>query len=141
MAKTKLTGKQKLFVEEYLLDLNASAAVLRAGYNTKYPDKVGAVLLANKKVSGAIADAMRAREERTGITQDFVVRELANLAVRDGQDVFRHSDKLRALELLGKHLGMFADRVQMESDQPGGVVVLAQVMAQKSPPDGGQGGF
>jgi len=78
-----LTPKQQLFVEEYLVDLNATQAAIRAGYSEKTANEQGARLLANVSVQAAIKIAMDKRSERTHITQDRVLDELAKLAFFD----------------------------------------------------------
>ena len=86
MAKTaKLTEKQQRFVEEYLIDLNATQAAIRAGYSAKTADQQGSRMLANVKVQQAISVAMAERSKRTGINQDRVVLELARIAFGGGQ--------------------------------------------------------
>ena len=81
MAKTaKLTEKQQRFVDEYLIDLNATQAAIRAGYSAKTADQQGSRMLANVKVQQAISVAMAERSKRTGINQDRVVLELARIA-------------------------------------------------------------
>jgi phage terminase small subunit len=144
----KLAPKQERFVEEYLIDLNATQAAIRAGYSSKTANEQGSRLLANVSVSLRVKEAMAERSRRTGINQDRVLRELARLAfvnpidvinmdeatvkadasaddtaaiasvkvkvipTEDGDGVEREirlADKLRALEMLGKHLGMFRD--------------------------------
>ena len=79
----KLTPKQSTFVAEYLVDLNATQAAIRAGYSEKTANEQGSRLLANVKITDAIADAMANRAERTEITQDRVLRELARLGFSD----------------------------------------------------------
>lgn len=74
----KLTPKQERFVEEYLVDLNASAAARRAGYSAKSANRIGPELLGKTCVSEAIEKAKAKRVARTGITQDDVVKELWN---------------------------------------------------------------
>ncbi len=69
-----LTPKQKRFVAEYLVDLNATAAARRAGYSAKTADRIGPELLGKTCVSEAIQQAIREREKRTEITQDMVLR-------------------------------------------------------------------
>lgn len=76
----KLTAKQQRFVEEYLIDLNATQAAIRAGYSPKTANEQGARLLANASVQEAIAKAMAERSRRTGISQDRVIQELARIA-------------------------------------------------------------
>ena len=157
MAKTaKLTEKQQRFVEEYLIDLNATQSAIRAGYSAKTADQQGSRMLANVKVQQAISVAMAERSKRTGINQDRVVLELARIAfvkmtdlvdshgrIKDnatdddlacigsvkykqsesetGSSVEREvkiSPKLKALELLGKHLGMWNDKIDVNITQP-----------------------
>lgn len=83
MAKQKLTEKQKRFVQEYLVDLNATAAAQRAGY--KDPN-IGRQLITKNNVSAAIQEAMDKRQSRVEITQDRVLRELAAIAFAKGTD-------------------------------------------------------
>lgn len=152
----KLTEKQQRFVEEYLVDLNATQAAIRAGYSVKTADVQGSRLLGNVKVQSAIGEAMALRSRRTGINQDRVVLELAKIAfvkitdivdssgkiredakpedlacieavkykssdMDNGTSVEREvkiSPKLKALELLGKHLGMWNDKVDVNVAVP-----------------------
>ena len=104
----KLTPKQERFVQEYLVDLNATAAAGRAGY--KDPN-IGRQLRAKNNVSTAIQNEMKQRQERTGVTQDYVIEKLKEIAEKqasDGTDSeLKYSNKLKALELLGKHVGAF----------------------------------
>ena len=152
----KLTEKQQRFVEEYLIDLNATQAAIRAGYSAKTADVQGSRMLGNVKVQQAVAEAMAARSKRTGVNQDRVVLELAKLAFVKMTDVvdsqgrikdtatdddlsciesikYKESDnefggseerevkissKLKALELLGKHLGMWNDKLDVNIASP-----------------------
>lgn len=106
-----LTPKQERFVQEYLVDLNATAAAKRAGYSARNADKIGCQLLGKIGVSEAIQSAKEARSARTEITQDYVLqklKEIADLPASDAQDSdLKYSSKIKALELLGKHLGAF----------------------------------
>lgn len=152
----KLTEKQKRFVCEYLIDLNATQAAIRAGYSVKTADQQGSRMLANVKVQQAISQAMAERSRRTGINQDRVVLELARMALVKMTDIVdshgqikadatdddlaciesvkykksesdsgtsverevRIGSKLKALELLGKHLGMWNDKLDVTITQP-----------------------
>ena len=147
----EVTEKQKVFADEYLIDLNAARA-----YKVAYPavkkDEVAAVngnrMLRNAKVAEYITERMQDRQKRTEITQDKVLQELAAVAfsnatdyveVRDNAVIVKDTaslsdtqikalagikesrggievklnDKLKALELLGRHLGMFKDKVEV----------------------------
>ncbi len=145
-----LTDKQRRFVEEYLVDLNATQAYRRAGYRCK-TDKVATVegcrLLANPSVALAIKAAMRARSERTEITQDYVLARLqavaekaeglrpVMLSIKVGEDesggapqfvevektVFVPAAAKGAYELLGKHLEMFKE-VHEHTGKDGGPI-------------------
>lgn len=103
-----LTEKQKRFVSEYLVDLNATQAAARAGY--KDPN-IGRQLITKNNVLDAIQKAIKDRENRTEITQDKVMEELGKVAFAKAADYtdskLKYASKLRALELLGKHLGLF----------------------------------
>lgn len=106
-----LTAKQRQFVSEYLVDLNATQAAARAGYSRKNAMRIGYQLLQRNDVQEAVQEAMQERAQRVEITQDRVVDELAKVGfaqAEDGNDSkLRVGNKLKALELLGKHLGMF----------------------------------
>jgi len=156
----KLTPKQKRFVDEYLIDLNATQAAIRAGYSKKNADKIGWELLGKTRIKAAIDKAIKAREERTKVTQDKVVKELAKLAfsnmkefaewgpdgirfieseelddeaaacvaeiaqvnTKNGTNTkFKLHDKKGALELLGRHLGMFVDKHELTGKDGGPV--------------------
>lgn len=130
-----LTEKQSRFVEEYLVDLNATQAATRAGYSPRTANEQGARLLANVSVSAVLAERIAARSERTQITQDYVLQSVFETVERckqaeavldrkgdpmmvenaDGDMVpayvFNAGAVLKGCELLGKHLGMFKEQV------------------------------
>ena len=78
-----LTAKQGRFVAEYLIDLNATQAAIRAGYSEKTANEQGSRLLANVKIASAVAEAQAKRSQRTEITQDRVLAELAKIGFSD----------------------------------------------------------
>lgn len=156
-----LTKKQKRFVEEYLIDLNATQAAIRAGYSPDTAQQMGSENLSKPVIKNAIDKAIAERSRRTGINQDRVIQEIAKLAFLNPIDVIdmdeatikgeanrddtaciasvkvkvipgedgniterevKTYDKLKALELLGKHLGMFTDKLKMEGNVP--VVIM-----------------
>jgi phage terminase small subunit len=82
-ATHSLTPKQRRFVEEYLVDLNAAQAAIRAGYSGRTAKEQASRLLTKVKVQAAITQAQARRSQRTEITQDTVLRELAVLAQSD----------------------------------------------------------
>lgn len=84
-----LTSKQQRFVEEYLVDLNATQAATRAGYSAKTAKQQGARLLTNVYVSAALCEAQTKRSQRTEITQDMVLRELAKIGFSDIRKAIR----------------------------------------------------
>lgn len=153
----KLTDKQRRFCEEYLIDLNAKQAAIRAGYSEKTAAAQAARLLIKVNVQSHISKLQERQSKRTEITADRVLEELAAIAFSDrshfsqvnnkqhviftpteklseserrsiasiiegknGIEV-KSYDKLRALELIGKHIGMFgtkdrADEEMIEDD-------------------------
>lgn len=104
-----LTPKQAAFVQEYMIDLNATQAVLRAGYQmTEAAAAVhGSKLLRNAKIQKAIQEARKDIEARCRVTADWVLEQIAAIAT---DEEARTADRLKALELLGKHLGMWEKR-------------------------------
>lgn len=78
-----LTAKQRRFVEEYLIDLNATQAAIRAGYSKKTAHSVGWENLQKPEIQAAVSEAQAKRTERTGITQDRVLEELAKVGFSD----------------------------------------------------------
>lgn len=107
-----LSDRQKLFCEEYLKDLNATQAVIRAGYDTKYPNRIAFQLMENPAVRIAI-DGLRAeRSKGTDVTKDYVLRGITK-AIRQAEEAGNHNATLRGLELLARHLGMFIERTEI----------------------------
>lgn len=156
----KLTEKQKRFIEEYLIDLNATQAAIRAGYSPNSARDIGSENLTKPDIRARIDEALAERSKRTGINADRVLREIARIAFVNAADVInfdsatiaegaseddtaaiasvkvktiptgdgegvereiRLCDKLKALELCGKHLGMFKDNP--EANVPVTVVI------------------
>ena len=146
-----MTKKQKRFVEEYLIDLNATQAAIRAGYSPHTAKDIGCENLAKPNISAAISLAMAERSKRTGINQDRVLQELARIGFAKITDVVNPDtakirpdaseddlaciqsikikpnefgterevklyDKKSALVDLGKHLGLFKDKMEITGD-------------------------
>ncbi len=173
----KLTRNQKIFCDEYLIDLNATRAYKAAYKNVKKDETAaaaGARLLRNVKVKNYIDEKMKEREKRTEITQDKVLKELAKIGFadlkdyleyktaksvveydeagepivdyttiidlidsrevdtspvqevsisKDGTFKFKLYDKQKALELIGKHLGMFVDKTEVTGKDGGPIEI------------------
>ncbi len=160
MAK-KLTPREQAFCEEYMIDLNATQAAVRAGYKITTAGDASAWIHPEHPERPHMREyldrRLAERARRTGVSQDRVVQELARVAFLEATDVIditdasvkadaskddraviqsirvravptrhgesverevRFADKLKALELLGKHLGMFVDNVNISADRP-----------------------
>ncbi len=126
----KLTNKQIQFVQEYLIDLNATQACIRAGYSQGNADKIGSELLGKTRVSEAIQMALKERSKRVEITADKVLTHLEEVRCiamkrvpmfdrggnQIGEDLNDKNSALKAIELLGRHLGMWLDRKHITGD-------------------------
>ncbi|SDN14836.1 terminase small subunit [Acetanaerobacterium elongatum] len=151
-----MTAKQKRFCEEYLVDLCATQAAIRAGYSVESAASIGSENLRKPEIRAHIDKALAERSKRTGINSERVLRELARVAfvnpvevvdtrqatVKEGATAddtaaiasvkvktiptaegtgiereIKFADKLKALELLGRHMGMFNDRIAIETEQ------------------------
>jgi len=95
-----LNDKQQRFVDEYLKDLNATQAAIRAGYSAKTALQQGPRLLGNVGVQSAVQEAMAKRQARTNITQDRVLQELARLAFFDPRKMFHGDGSPKAIHEL-----------------------------------------
>ena len=160
-----LTPKQQRFVEEYLIDLNATQAAIRSGYSEKTARKIGSENLTKLDIQEAIQEAQNKLSERTEITQDMILHELAKIgfsnmldyvSITNGGDLvtdfsaltkdqaaaisevtietytegrgedaeevkrvkFKLSDKRAALVDMGRHLGMFKDKIEHDISDP-----------------------
>lgn len=108
-----LTAKRLAFVDEYLVDLNATQAAIRAGYSAKTAIVIANQLMAVPEIKAAIAARQQARVERTEITQDYVLQRLKAEAEYCGEGA-SHGARVSALNLLGKHVGMFVERLDVK---------------------------
>jgi phage terminase small subunit len=127
----KLTDKQEAFCQEYLIDLNATQAAIRAGYSEHTANVIGPENLAKPCIAEKIAELKAERSERVQVDADFVLQGLINVATRcmqeeevmirnadgsmigSGEYKFEHSGANRAYELLGKHLKLFTDKSEL----------------------------
>lgn len=110
-----LRDKHEAFCQEYLKDLHGTNAALRAGYGEKGARRTATRLLASPAVKMRIAELMAARAEETGADAAYVVRELmTNVTAARAKHDYNSSN--RALELIGKHLAMFTDKLNIYRD-------------------------
>lgn len=134
-----MTPKQEQFVREYLIDLNATQAAIRAGYSERTAYSAGQRLLKNVEVAAALVDAKADRAEAVGIDAQYVLRQAVKLHERCMQEiepltdrkgeqvmvktedgelakafVFNAAGAAKALELVGKHVGVQAFKEQFE---------------------------
>lgn len=107
-----LTYKQRNFCQEFIKDFNASAACLRAGYTTKYPDKMGNELLRKDSIRMAVDALLEERSQEISVSVDYVLRKLVQ-QLEKAEDKDQAMIVLRAAELLGKHLGMFKEKTEI----------------------------
>lgn len=119
-AKTGLNDKQKRFVAEYLIDLNATQAAIRAGYSVKTARQVGAENLSKPYIADAIAEGAGKRIAKAEITAQDVLDGLYREATREGEGA-SHGARVSAWGLLGKYHKLFTDRI--EADVSGDITV------------------
>jgi len=158
--KRGLTPKQEAFVREYLIDLNATQAAIRAGYSKKTAHPIGAENLQKPAIAKAIQRVMDERARKVEVTQERVLREFAKIAFLDPRQFFdskgrlreitslpedvaagiaglhsseipgkkegdpltlvkkiKFADKLKALDSLARHLGMYNDKIKHSFDE------------------------
>ena len=159
-----LTPKQQRFVEEYLIDLNATQSAIRAGYSEKTAAVIGAENLIKPNIAKAIEEAQNKRQEQTQIDAAYVLKRLVeidqmdvldimddqmkirpvnewpkvwrqyvvnleNLELSDGEGCFKKikwPDKVKNLELLGKHVSVGAFKEKIEhTGKDGGPIDLS----------------
>jgi len=183
----RISPKQKRFIQEYLVDLNATQAAIRAGYSQRSAKQHADAMLSRPHIAAAVAKAQQRRADRTEITQDMVLRELAKIGFSDIRKVVRWGnttvrtevddegkevekayhgialvdsseidddtaaaiaevsegreglkvklyDKARALVDIGKHIGMFKERVE-HSGPDGGPIPLMPTMIELVAPN------
>jgi phage terminase small subunit len=110
MAQKKLSPRAIKFVDEYLVDLCAKDAAIRAGYSSKAAQCAGSRLLADERVQQLLARRMEARAARVEVKQDEVILGLREELAKAATPIVV---RVRIWELLGKHCGMFSDRVHV----------------------------
>lgn len=120
---SKLSTKMELFVSEYLVDLNASEAVLRAGYKTKNPNRLGTELLRHPLVKSRIDEALSKRLEQNEIKADYLINKL--ISIIENTEKANPQACLRAIELAGKSIALWKERQEV-SGPDGGAIQMEQ---------------
>ncbi len=145
-----MTDKQNIFVQEYLKDCNATQAAIRAGYSEHTAYSIGQRLMKDISIQEAIRAGMDDRKERSKLTADYVIDNLREIAERcmqkspvmvkgeqatdeEGRHIWTFDAKnaIRALELLGKHMAMFTDKVNVQNDNEEAIyqrVIRAEIL-------------
>ena len=106
-----MTNRQERFIREYVVDLCASKAARRAGYSCKSARSIGCRLLKLPQIQRKVAEAMEQETQDAALRREQVIAELKAVAFSKASDAsgaeLKVAQKLKALELLGKHLGLF----------------------------------
>lgn len=132
----KLTDKQKRFVDEYIVDCNATQAAIRAGYSEKTADRIGHQNLRKLEISKAIQERMETKQKETIMQQDEVLELLTSIARGEeqrykstkhkkangkedksetsGTSTPQTEERLKALELIGKRYALFTEKQQVD---------------------------
>lgn len=108
----KLTEKQRLFVKEFFIDFNASDAIRRAGYTTKYANRMGSQMLSHPGIRFAIEVETKRRAEEFAIKPEYVLRKVVK-TIEAADLNNNHTAVLKGCELLARHLGMFIERTEV----------------------------
>ncbi|WP_426789152.1 terminase small subunit [Achromobacter xylosoxidans] len=157
-----LTDKQRRFVDEYLVDLNATQAAIRAGYSQKTARQIGDENLSKPDIAEAVQEAQVTRAKRTEVTQDEVINDLRELrdicmgrkpirvtevfknaqagtaeSVEVDVNAFEPTAANKALELLGKHIGMFKEKLEHSGPDGGPIPTMPTTIQLVAPGDNG----
>jgi phage terminase small subunit len=126
--KKALTPKQARFVDEYLVDMNATQAAIRAGYSAKTANPAAARLLVNVSISEEIQSRRNKLAKKSEVDAQYVIDNLVSTLRKasgidpipgdDGEDIYRFNGAVanKSLELLGKNLGLFTDKLEVKTD-------------------------
>lgn len=125
----KLSAKQEQFCREYLVDLNATQAAIRAGYSAKTAAVIGNENLIKPYIAERIAALKQERADKVSVTAADVLKGVieVTLLAREEGDL---KTALKGYELQGKHIGMWTEKVQQEVSGPGGGPVSSELVVR-----------
>ncbi len=158
----ELNDKQRMFCQEYIIDFNGTQAAIRAGYSKKTANEQASQLLAKLNIQAEVKRLLEKRMQKTELSQEYVVDGLKEVADRclqkkpvtfydretkqreqltneagEGVWTFDSNGANRSLELLGKHLGIFNEKLKIDIDFPTSFAELIKaVIQQDNKPDG-----
>lgn len=125
-----MNERQTRFVEAYLIDPNGKKAAIAAGFSPKTAESQASRLLRNVKVKAALDKAIAARAERVEVKADDVLRDIDRIA-KAAEGAGEYTAALKGRELLGKHLGLFTDKVEHSGEQALTVIVQSLAVSKK----------
>ena len=128
-----LTPKQQAFINEYMIDCNGTQAAIRAGYSPKTANEQASRLLANVSILQAVKEEQDKRAGKVGLSSEWVLKRLRDISdrcmqaepvlvregsewVESGEYKFDSSGANKSTELIGKHLGMFTDKLEVNGN-------------------------
>lgn len=127
----KLTTKQQMFVKEYLIDLNATQAAIRAGYSVKTAGKIGQENLIKPEIKAAIQEAMDKRANKLEITAERVLQEIARLAFYDPRKFFDEDGRIKPISELDDDTAMALGGIEtlhkIVGDEKDGMAVITKI--------------
>lgn len=128
--KISLTPRQRAFAHEYVVDFNGTAAAIRAGYATTYADRQAHVLITHKGVAAYIDHLTKSKEAKVmAVNPDILLQKLSEIMSKEDA---RDGDKIRAIELYMKHLGMFIDRTEITGKDGEAIRIEQQKIAEEA---------
>lgn len=123
-----MTPKQSLFVAEYLKDLNATQAAIRAGYSETTASVIGCENLTKPNIAEAIAKAQGERAQKCGIDAEWVLKEAQKL-YEAARDAAEYSPAVAALKLVGTHVDVQAFRERVANELSGQTTTRIELVA------------
>lgn len=132
MSEKKLTPKQEAFVREYLIDLNATQAAIRAGYSKRTASSIGEENLRKPEIREAVQAAKDERSTRTEITADRVLQELARIAFFDLRRLYRADGSLKLMSELDDEAAAVLQAVDVSETSTGGEEVPLTITTRKA---------